>query len=282
MTKEKFKLINLATVKKVSSLFSWNYKTIFHWSWIEFEELKQYSFWEEVRNIDWLTSAKTWKTFIKRFQEERELEVLFLVDIWESMFFWSWDKIKMDIVFELFNILSFSSLKNNDKIWAIFFENEIKKEFQSKKWLSNLLNIGKYLVDIKQNEVLSWSNIDAILNKLYLKKKKNSLIFILTDYIWNLNKVHFKALSVKNDLVYINVFDEFEENLTLRWIFNFTWNANINLNDINKSKQYFESRKEIKAKFKHEVLNNSWDYMEISNRSNVYAVLYDFFKLRKI
>lgn len=265
----------------MSSLFAGNYKTVFHGAWIEFEELRQYTFWEDVRNIDWLVSAKIWDTFVKKYEEERELEVLFILDIWETMFFGSEKKLKIDTLGEIFNILAFSCIKNNDKIWAIFFKNKIIKRFESKKWLSNLLSMVKYLASLKDLNNITSSNLDSTLEKLYLEKKKNSLIFILSDFTSELNSVYFKALAIKNDVIFINIFDIFEDNLSLSWIHNFSWNFSINLQNESKIEKYKALRKEKKAAFRKKILNYGWDYIEINNHSDIFSVLYKFFKSRQ-
>ncbi|MDD4530991.1 MAG: DUF58 domain-containing protein, partial [Candidatus Gracilibacteria bacterium] len=123
---QKIKLIDLKTFKKVAGLFVGNYKTKFHGSGIEFKDLKEYSFGDEIRSIDWLSSAKTGKMLTKKYEEEREITTIFALDIGENMLF-GIDKPKIDTLLETFLILGFSSLKNNDKIGAYFFGDKIKK-----------------------------------------------------------------------------------------------------------------------------------------------------------
>jgi hypothetical protein len=48
----------------------------------------------------------------------------------------------------------------------------------------------------------------------------------LTDEYENLNEKYFKALAIKNDIVFINIFDDFENNLNANGIFNFLDKAN--------------------------------------------------------
>ncbi|HBY74664.1 TPA: hypothetical protein DEG21_02040 [Patescibacteria group bacterium] len=57
------------------------------------------------------------------------------------------------------------------------------------------------------------SNINNILEILFKKQKRNSIIFIMSDYLDEINDKYFKALSTKNDIIFINVFDDFENNL---------------------------------------------------------------------
>ncbi|MDD2487105.1 MAG: DUF58 domain-containing protein [Candidatus Gracilibacteria bacterium] len=282
MKKERFKLIDLATVKKVSSLFAGNYKTVFHGAGIEFNELKQYGFGEDVKNIDWLTSAKTGNTFVKKYVEERELETLFLFDVGESMYFASGEKTKIDTAIEIFSILAFSSLKNNDKIGSVFFKDQILKEFESRKGISNLLMMINYLNETSEINKIGSSSLDDVLEKLYIKKKKNSLIFILSDFTGDFNCKFLKALAIKNDIVFINIFDEFEDNLNLEGIHSFSGNNIVNLGNSRKIEEYRILRKNKKEEFRKRIIRFGGDHFEINEKSQVFSVLYKFFKSRQI
>jgi len=282
--KTSFKLLDITTLKKVTSLFAGNYRTSFHGSGIEFEELREYSFWDDVKNIDWLTSAKIWKPFIRKYQEERELSTLFICDIWSNMQFWIWEKTKLDTLLEAFYILGFSSLKNNDKIWAYFFDSNVEFNIHTKKWQSNVwLIIDKILYYTKTNNPSS-SDINIVLKELYNKKIKNNLLFIFSDEYENLDEKYFKALAIKNDIVFINIFDDFENNLDNTWIYNLIWKNSsvyIDIKDDKKKKEYIDKRNEKKLLFKKKILNLGWSYLEITNSTNIYQTLYKFFKLRQ-
>lgn len=119
--KHPFQLINLTTLKRVASLFAGNYKTSFHGLGIEFAGIREYAFGDSVGDIDWKTTARMGKTYIKTYEEDRERKVLFLLDMGASMRFGSGDVTKFDILSEIFSILSFSSVGNNDPIGAWFF-----------------------------------------------------------------------------------------------------------------------------------------------------------------
>ncbi len=284
--KKKFKLIDIVTLKKVTSLFAGNYKTSFHWTWIEFEDLREYNLWDDIKYIDWSTSAKTWKTFIKKYQEERELCTIFVCDIWWNMQFWTQNKniSKLDTLLEIFYLLWLSSFKNNDKIWAYLFDSKIQLKIPPKKWQTNLWLIINKIIEYKKNNNINISNLNILLKELYTKEIKNNLIFILTDEYKNLNDKYFKALAIKNDIIFINIFDDFENNLNINWIFNFTnisiYN-NIQIQNKWKKEKYILERKKQKDLFKKKIVNLWWNYLEITNSTNIYQVFYKFFKLRQ-
>ena len=54
MLKTKHKALELKTKTLVDSLFIWNYKTKLKWKWIEFADYKEYDYWDDVKNIDFI------------------------------------------------------------------------------------------------------------------------------------------------------------------------------------------------------------------------------------
>jgi uncharacterized protein (DUF58 family) len=139
--KHPFHLIDLVTFKKVSSLLAGNYKTSFHGSGMEFAGIREYSLGDNVASIDWKASARTGKTYIKQYEEDRERKVLFVVDIGANMNFGSSQKTKIETLTEAFSLLLFSSAENNDPSGAWFFSDTLQKMHKVQKGMEHLQRI---------------------------------------------------------------------------------------------------------------------------------------------
>lgn len=131
--KHPFHLLDLVALKKVSSLLTGNYKTSFHGSGIEFAGIREYSLGDDTADIDWKASARTGKTYIKKYEEDRERKVLFVVDTGDSMRFGSGDRTKQETLDEILSLLLFSSAENNDPNGAWFFSDRIEKTYKIEK-----------------------------------------------------------------------------------------------------------------------------------------------------
>lgn len=277
-----FKKLNLKINRLVDSLFVWNYKTAFKWRWLEFSDFRPYDDWDDSKYIDFLASAREWKLLVKRFEEERELSVFFLLDVSESMNFWD-TKNKLDTLIETFYILAFSANKNNDKIWSLIFDDNWYELLKPAKWIKNIRKILEFLnkKSIKKIDNFEINKMITFFNNLPLK---NALVFILTDKMWEINDKNLKILSLKNDLVYINIFDYLENNLTyegsiLKLKDNFT-TFFINLRDKPKILKYRELRKIKINNFKNKLNNYKISYLLLDNKTNIFTTLLKFFKSR--
>ena len=108
---KKIRYIQIYTNKAVNDVFAGEYESVFKGRGMEFDEVREYQMGDEIRTIDWNVTARTGKPYVKRFVEERELTVLFLVDLSASGNFGSIEKNKNEVAAELCALLSFAAVK---------------------------------------------------------------------------------------------------------------------------------------------------------------------------
>ena len=82
---KKVRRIQILTSAMVNDLFAGQYHSAFKGLGIEFEEVREYLPGDDVRTIDWNVTARVGKPFVKKYVDERELTVLFLLDLSASM-----------------------------------------------------------------------------------------------------------------------------------------------------------------------------------------------------
>ena len=307
---KKQKLLEIKTNKLVDSLFVWNFKTNFKWNWIEFIDFREYNYWDDIKNIDWLVSEREWRTYIRLYEEERELSVYFIIDSDENFDFkypsketlLQYDnKSKYDIIEELLYLVWLSTIKWCDRL-GLFIYNSDKKDFiYAKKWKLNLLNIinkskeyifskrSKHIFHPK-NKLFSFFRKKWELLKKYKKdntletfnslKIKKSLVFLLTTKT-DIDDTNLKVLALKNDLIVCNIFHSFENTLYwewIKWFNNIDKSLHIDISNDSKRQEYIKFRKEKIKNFKRKILKLWWKYLYIDEKSNIYK---DLFKLMK-
>ena len=123
---KKIRLINIKTKLMVDEMFSGEYHSIFKGRGIEFSEVREYTYGDDIRTIDWNVTARYGKPFVKMYEEERELSVIILFDVSSSTLFGSTDSTKRDVMVELSALFSFSAVENNDRVGAILFSDKIR------------------------------------------------------------------------------------------------------------------------------------------------------------
>ena len=110
---KKVRKIEIKTKRLSDHIFGGEYQSTFKGRGMAFSEVRQYQFGDDVRAIDWNVTARYNDTFIKEFEEERELTMMLIIDISGSNFFGSDSLFKNEYVTELAATLAFSATKNN-------------------------------------------------------------------------------------------------------------------------------------------------------------------------
>ena len=123
---KKIRFIQIYTKRAVNDVLAGEYHSVFKGRGMEFDEVREYTPGDEIRTIDWNVTARTGQPYVKRYVEERELTVLFVVDLSASGTFGTREKLKNEVAAELCALLSFSAIKNNDKVGLIIFTDIIE------------------------------------------------------------------------------------------------------------------------------------------------------------
>jgi uncharacterized protein (DUF58 family) len=157
--------LEIATRTLVNQIFSGEYHSVFKGRGMEFSEVREYQFGDDIRTIDWNVTARFDHPFVKVFEEERELTLMLLVDMSGSQEFGTKAKSKMEIAAEISAILAFSALKNNDKVGCILFRPGRKKRTSfgsSAKFLISLPKTRKRIFASRLNISIPPSNGRAL------------------------------------------------------------------------------------------------------------------------
>ncbi|HLC78220.1 MAG TPA: DUF58 domain-containing protein [Candidatus Nanoarchaeia archaeon] len=102
------------------------YRILFRGKGLEFESYRDYAPDDDATDIDWKASARTEKLLVKQYKEERDLKIMFLVDVGENMVFGSSKKLKCEYIAELVSAFARVIMDNNDRVGFIFFSDGIK------------------------------------------------------------------------------------------------------------------------------------------------------------
>ncbi|HAX61364.1 MAG TPA: DUF58 domain-containing protein [Elusimicrobia bacterium] len=184
---------------------------------MEFSEVREYQSGDDIKTIDWNVSARYGNLFVKKFIEERELTIILLIDISGSQKFGS-QKSKIDLAAELSGVISFSALKNNDRIGVILFSDKIEKFIPPKKGKKHCLRIISEVLSTKAEY-----GTDIYLSLDYLNRviKKRSIVFLISDFFDTDYEKLLKITSKKHDLILVNINDPLETKIPDSGIFHF-------------------------------------------------------------
>lgn len=208
---KKIRLIEITTNRAVNDVLAGEYHSVFKGRGMEFDEVREYAPGDDVRTIDWNVTARLGKPFVKRFVEERELTVMFVVDLSASGTFGSRKQLKNEVAAELCALLAFSAIKNNDKVGLLAFTDRIEKFIPPKKGASHVLRLVRELLQFSPEG--KGTNLAKALEYVGRVNRRRAIVFLVSDFIDEGYEKPLRLVARRNDLIAVSVRDPRESEL---------------------------------------------------------------------
>jgi uncharacterized protein (DUF58 family) len=202
---KKIRILQITTRKVVNDVLAGEYGSVFRGRGMEFDEVREYMPGDEIRTIDWNVTARMGHPYVKRFVEERELTVIFLVDLSASGAFGSVDKLKNEVAAEFCALLAFSAVKNNDKVGLIVFTDQVEMFIPPKKGTKHVLRVIRELLNFKPRQ--TQTDIVGALEYLGRVTTKRSVVFLVSDFQAEGFEKPMRVLAKRHDLIAVTVVD---------------------------------------------------------------------------
>ena len=214
---KKVRKIEIRTKALSHQIFAGEYHSAFKGRGMAFSEVREYQYGDDVRNMDWNVTARLRAPYVKVFEEEREMTVMLLVDISRSGLFGTVGETKRDMLAEIAAVLSFSAMRNDDRVGSLFFSDQVEACIPPRKGRSHLLHIIREMLDLQPKS--SGTNIGEALRFLTNAIKQKCTAFLLSDMMdtdADGNPRYEDAMKVavnRHDLSVIKVYDPRERTI---------------------------------------------------------------------
>ena len=280
----KVRKIEIKTRGLSNQIFSGEYHSAFKGRGMAFSEVREYTPGDDVRTIEWNVTARLNTPYVKVFEEERELNVVLLVDVSASGQFGTTNQFKQDLITELCAVIAFSASTNNDKIGVIFFSDKIEKFIPPKKGRSHVLRIIRELLNFEAQG--KQTDINQALKFLTNAIKKKSVAFVISDFIAEGFNDALKIANRKHDVVALRIFDKAEKNLPKMGLLKIRDNETGKIMWVNTSSEQFRKNYETKARLFEKKLNETFnragiDHTQIDAVHGYTKPLMNLFKRRE-
>lgn len=205
------KLIELRTRSLVNTRFSGEYQSVFKGQGMEFAEVREYAPGDDFRTIDWNVSARMGHPYVKKYAEERELAVLFVVDLSGSTHFGTRGRFKAEAAAELAAVLALAAIRNNDRVGLCLFTDRVEAFVPPKKGRRHALRLIRDLLAFRPQG--RGTNLAAVLEYVGRILRHRSVVFILSDFQAAGYEKALKILSRRHDVVAITITDPREREI---------------------------------------------------------------------
>ncbi len=201
--------IEIQSTRLVNDLFGGEYKSVFKGQGIEFSDVREYVPGDDIRSIDWNVTARSQHPFVKKFVEERELTVFFIVDMSGSQFFGTSGKFKSEIAAEITALLAFSAIRNKDKVGLSIVTDQVEKHLPVKKGKLHVLRVIREILYFQPKQ--RGTNLEAALEYINRVLTRTAVIFIISDFLDQGFEKALRLMSQRHDIIAVHLWDPNEQ-----------------------------------------------------------------------
>jgi uncharacterized protein (DUF58 family) len=202
---KKVRQIQIRSSRLVNDVLAGEYVSVFKGRGMEFEDVREYQAGDDIRTIDWNVTARLGHPYIKRFKEERELTIMFLVDLSYSGEFGSMKQFKNEIATEICALLALSAVRNNDKVGLILFTDKIEKFVPPKKGKTHVLRVIREVLYYKPEN--KGTDITVALEYLLKVTKRKAVCFLVSDFITEGFERALRIANKRHDITAVSITD---------------------------------------------------------------------------
>jgi uncharacterized protein (DUF58 family) len=208
---EKVRRIEIQTRRMVTDALAGEYHSIFKGRGMEFSEVREYQVGDDIRTIDWNVTSRTGTLHVKKFTEERELTVLLVLDASGSADFGTRSRFKRELAAEMGALLAFSAIRNNDRVGALVFTDDVEMYVPPRKGRSHVLRVIRDLLYFEPRG--RGTNLARACEYLNRITRKRAVVFVLSDFFDTGFEKSLRVAAKKHDLISIFISDPAEKEI---------------------------------------------------------------------
>lgn len=208
---KKIQRFHFKTRRLASDMFAGQYESAFKGRGIEFAEVREYLPGDDIRTIDWNVSARFGRPFVKVFHEERELTIIFLLDLSGSHLFGTRKEFKRELLATVAGMLAFLAIRTNDKVGAILFSSKVEKFIPPQKGASHVWRLIKEIFTYEPQDLTT--NMETVLIYLNRVIRRHAIVFLISDCMDTGFEKSLRMTAKKHDLTVIRLSDPAEREL---------------------------------------------------------------------
>ncbi len=281
---KKVRHIEIRTTRLVNDLFGGEYESVFKGQGIEFADVREYVPGDDIRSIDWNVTARSHTTYIKKYAEERELTVLFVVDMSGSQYFGTGQRLKSEVAAEITALLAFSAVQNHDKTGLLIATDRVEKFVPVKKGKTHVLRVVREILYYKPKGFKT--RLSEAFEYLHKTLSRTSVVFIISDFMDNSFEKPLKILAQRHDVIAIHLKDRREESLPNVGLLEVIDPESGEMFLVNTADRKIRQQFEASARERNEKLSKLFkslriDRIEIPVEGSYVEPLIKFFKIRE-
>ena len=201
---KKVRRIEIATNRLVDQGVAGDYHSVFKGLGMEFAEVRPYQPGDDVRTLDWNVTARMGSPFVKKYVEERDLNIFLVIDVSGSLSFGSRAILKRELAAEIAALLSFAALRNQDRVGAALVSDRLELFLEPQRRRTHVLRLVREVLDRPAH---GGTDLESGLSAVLATLKRRSVLFVISDFLDAPCTRALKSAAARHDLIVVEIMD---------------------------------------------------------------------------
>jgi uncharacterized protein (DUF58 family) len=203
--------LEITTRHLVRDIVAGEYSSAFRGRGVEFSEVREYQPGDDVRTIDWNVTARLGSAYVKRYLEERELSVMFVVDASASQQFGTQLRTKHSLAVEVCAVLALAAARNSDRVGAVWSTDRIERFVPPGRGRRHALRVINDLLAFEP--VGTGTDLSTALRFVEPVLRRRAVIFLVSDFLTSGYQSALSRLARQHDVIALQLYDPREREL---------------------------------------------------------------------
>jgi uncharacterized protein (DUF58 family) len=203
--------LEITTRHLVRDIVAGEYSSAFRGRGVEFSEVREYQPGDDVRTIDWNVTARLGAAYVKRYLEERELSVMFVVDASASQQFGTELRTKHSLAVEVCAVLALAAARNSDRVGAVWVTDRIERFVPPGRGRRHALRVINDLLAFEPAG--TGTDLGTALQFIEPVLRRRAVIFLISDFLTSGYQSALGRLARRHDVIALQLYDPREREL---------------------------------------------------------------------
>jgi uncharacterized protein (DUF58 family) len=201
--------LELVTKRLLAGPLVGDYRTRLKGAGFEFEQLRDYQVGDDIRFIDWKSTARTQKMLVRQYSEDRNRTVMVMLDISASTIYGSSRETKYSMMVQVASVLALVALYQKDAVGLILFSDDSELFVPARASREHIMKIINHILTHTARE--KKTSLAHACTRLMQHQKKGALICIVSDFLDDISEVTLAALTCKHEVIAFRCLDSLEK-----------------------------------------------------------------------
>jgi uncharacterized protein (DUF58 family) len=208
------KKLEWTVIRRLDGLLHGDYRTLFRGFGLDLADLREYQYHDDVRHIDWNVTARLQTPYVREYNEDRDINAWFLLDLSPSVDFGSGEVRKRSVAVDFVAVLSRLLTRHGNRVGALLYGDKVDTVIPARSGRRHVLHLMNRMASRPRLERSGGTRLEELLHAGFSVVKRRSLVFVVSDFIsapgW---AKPLALLARRHEVIAVRLYDPLEMEL---------------------------------------------------------------------